>query len=78
MAEGDEPTEACLKVLRWIADHTRRPELLNDRGEPNFNVVMYAIRKDGVFGSACMRGRRSFAYADGVDSGTRRAAALFE
>ncbi|MHC5002586.1 MAG: N(4)-(beta-N-acetylglucosaminyl)-L-asparaginase [Planctomycetota bacterium] len=77
MAEGVDPTEACLKVLKWIADHTRRPELLNDRGEPNFNVVMYALRKDGVFGSACMRGRRNFAYHDGLESGRRQCAALY-
>ncbi len=78
MAEGDDATEACLKVLRWIADHTRRPALLNDRGEPNFNVVMYAIRKDGAMGSACMRGRRQYAYHDGIDSGRRPCASLFE
>ena len=69
MARGTEPSEACLEVLRWIARHTKRPELLNGRGEPNFNVVMYALRRDGRFGSACMRGQRNFAVQD--SSGAR-------
>ena len=65
MANGDEPTEACLKVLRWIADHTRRRMLLNDRGEPNFGVTFYALRKDGAYGSATMRTGGSFTVHDG-------------
>jgi N4-(beta-N-acetylglucosaminyl)-L-asparaginase len=71
MAAGDDPTAACLKVLRWIADHTRRRDLLNDRGEPNFNVVMYALRKDGMYGSACLRkmGRgAAFSVHDGTEA----------
>jgi len=78
MANGDEPTDACLKVLQWIADHTKRRDLLNDRGEPNFNAVVYAVRKDGVFGSACMRGRRTFAVHDGTEGRTERCTPLFE
>ncbi len=69
MANGDSPTDACLKVLKWIADHTHRHDLLNGRGEPNFNVIMYALRKDGAYGSACMRRGsrpRNFAVHDGT------------
>ena len=65
MAEGMEPEEAAFQVIKWIADHTRRPSLLNGRGEPNFNVIMYALRKDGAFGGAIMRGNRKFATHDG-------------
>ena len=32
------------------------PRLPNDRGEPNFNVRFYAVRKEGAFGGAQMRG----------------------
>ncbi len=78
MANGDEPVEACLKVLKWIADHTRRHDLLNEKGQPNFNVVMYALRKDGVFGSACFRGKRSFAVNDGGESRHEPCAILFD
>lgn len=64
MAEGLHPTEACLKVLRWIADHTKQKYLLDERGRPNFEVVLYAVRKDGVYGSACFNENRKFAVAD--------------
>jgi N4-(beta-N-acetylglucosaminyl)-L-asparaginase len=78
MARGAEPTDACLEVLRWIARHTKRNALLNDRGEPNFNVVMYALRKDGAHGSACMRGVREYAVHDGKKAKKARCAALFD
>ena len=53
---GDTPEEACLFACRRIAENTTVPRLLNDRGEPNFNVRFYAVRKDGAFGGAQMRG----------------------
>ena len=78
MGEGMTPQEACLHVLKRIADRTKRHDLLNDRGEPNFNVTMYALRKDGAYGSACMRGRRPFAVEDGQGARTVTCASLFE
>jgi N4-(beta-N-acetylglucosaminyl)-L-asparaginase len=41
MARGLAPTEACLKALQWIADHTRQKYLLDDKGRPNFEVTFY-------------------------------------
>lgn len=70
MENGKTPTEACLAVLKRIADNTRQKRLLNDRGEPNFGVTCYALRKDGAYGSATMRGRKQFAVHDG-DSAKR-------
>ena len=77
MADGLEPTEACLKVLKWIADHTKRRDLLNEKGEPRFNVVMYALRKDGAYGSASMRKGRKFAIHDGSEARHETCAYLF-
>ncbi len=77
MGEGLDPTAACLKVLKWIADHTKRHDLLNARREPNFNVIMYALRKDGAYGSAAMRKGRSFVVHDGTRAGTEPCAYLF-
>jgi N4-(beta-N-acetylglucosaminyl)-L-asparaginase len=54
MAEGVEPSEACMRVLKWIADHTKQSYLFDDKGRPNFGVTMYALRKDGAYGSATM------------------------
>lgn len=65
MANGLAPTEACLKVLQWIADHTKQPYLLDDKGRPNFAVTMYALRKDGTYGSASFGKGAKFAVHDG-------------
>jgi N4-(beta-N-acetylglucosaminyl)-L-asparaginase len=49
---GLSPTEACLAVVKRIADHTREKRLLDGQGRPAFDVKVYAVRKDGAFGSA--------------------------
>ena len=55
MGNGRSPTEACLTVLKRIVDRSRRQRRLFENGEPNFNVRMYAVRKDGAYGSASIR-----------------------
>jgi len=77
MEEGAEPTEACLRLLRWIASRTKRARLRNEAGEPNFDVTVYALRLDGAFGSATMRGGRSFAVCDRDGARLERAAVLY-
>lgn len=64
MASGMSPQDACLATLRWVATHTKRPDLLNDRGEPNFGLYFYALNKNGEFGAANMRGNGRFAVHD--------------
>jgi len=68
MREGDAPQEACLFACRRIAENTKAPRLLNDQGNPNFNVRFYALRKDGQFGGAQLRGEGQMIVgdADGV------------
>jgi N4-(beta-N-acetylglucosaminyl)-L-asparaginase len=78
MADGVEPTEACLRVLKWIADHTKRRHLLNKRGEPAFQVVMYALRKDGACGAAAMHPGRGFVIHDGTKARDEDCVSLFE
>lgn len=64
MEQGDSPLEACLWTLRLIADKTRSKRLLDDRGHPNFNVSLYALRKDGAYGSASLVEGRTFTVCD--------------
>ncbi len=64
MEQGMTPTEACLAVLRHIDSKTKRKDLRDERGRPSFNVAMYALRKDGAFGGAVMRGGDSFSVRD--------------
>jgi len=78
MENGKTPTEACLAVLQRIADRTKRPHLLDAQGRPNFNVVVYALRKDGAYGAASMFGDRDFAVCDAAGARRERTAGLFE
>lgn len=56
MRAGDSPEQACLFACERIADHTRKAYLLNDKGEPDFNVQFYALNKAGDVGGAQIRG----------------------
>jgi len=84
MADGLSPADACLKLLKWIADHTKQKYLLDGKGRPNFGVTVYALRKDGAYGCATMRAQKdranseSFVIHDGTTARTETCAALFE
>lgn len=77
MRGGMEPKEAGLEVLRRVAKHSA-PRLLDDRGNPNFGLQFYLIRKDGMYAGVSMRGKGKFAVTD--KEGTRRESlvSLFE
>ncbi len=77
MENGLSPTEACLAVMKRIADRTKQKRLLNERGEPNFGVTLYALRKDGAYGSALMRGRGNFAVTTSAGTRHEACASLF-
>jgi N4-(beta-N-acetylglucosaminyl)-L-asparaginase len=82
LAAGKSPTEACLAVLKKIADKTKEPRLLDDKNRPIFDVTMYALRKDGAYGSASMwqgtsKGKQ-FAVHDGTDNRLAPCAFLYE
>ncbi|MEM9661928.1 MAG: N(4)-(beta-N-acetylglucosaminyl)-L-asparaginase [Planctomycetota bacterium] len=77
MARGLPPTEACLEALRSVARRTKQKRLLNDKGQPNFGLSLYALRKDGAFGGACMSPGGSFAIATETIAEVRRCTPLF-
>lgn len=78
MEMGDSPEAACLYVLQMIADRTRFKRLLDDRGRPNFNVTMYALRKDGAYGSASMLPGATYAACDAAGARVVASKPLFE
>ncbi|MDQ3168944.1 MAG: N(4)-(beta-N-acetylglucosaminyl)-L-asparaginase [Acidobacteriota bacterium] len=47
MRQGKHPKDAALEALRRIKANTVEKRLLNDRGEPNFNINFYVIDKQG-------------------------------
>lgn len=68
MRTGMTPKEAGLEVLKRVAKHSAA-RLRNDKGEPNFGLQFYLIRKDGLHAGVTMRGRGRFAITD--KDGTR-------
>ena len=79
MGTGMEPTEACLHVLRKIVSNSKRQKrLMQDAEKPNFNVVMYALRKDGAYGSAAMFPGARFSVCDASGARHEDCASLFQ
>lgn len=78
MENGRTPQEACLATLKRIADRTRERRLLDEKGRPAFNVTLYALRKDGVTGSASMHQGYQHAVQVGASAELRACAYLFE
>lgn len=77
MGNGLSPLDACLKVLQWIADHTKQKYLLDDKGRPNFDVSLYALRKDGAYASARFHPGGTFAIHDGTTARIEKCASLY-
>jgi N4-(beta-N-acetylglucosaminyl)-L-asparaginase len=78
MDAGDSPTEACLAVLKMIADRTRAKRLLDASGRPSFGVTFYALRKDGAYGSASMWSGVKFSVCDARGERREECASLFQ
>src|SRR5690606_36464027 len=78
MEDGKTPTEACLEVMKRVADRTKQKRLLTPEGRPNFGLRFYAVRKDGAYGSATMYEGGQFAVATAEGARIERAAFLFE
>ncbi len=76
--------DACVEVLRRIAQTTREPRLLDAQGRPGFGITFYALSKRGEYGSASMydaspTGKRAqFAVADSRGARKEDCAYLFQ
>jgi N4-(beta-N-acetylglucosaminyl)-L-asparaginase len=55
MESGLTPSESALHALQRLIRNTREPRLLTKDGRPDFNVTVYALRKDGQFGAASIQ-----------------------
>lgn len=85
MRAGDEPAEACLHALRRVSEQARRgaawQPALWAQDKPGFGLSFYAVRKDGLYGSATMVGRPGgpkFAVADARGARLEACAILYE
>ncbi len=83
MRQGRTPREACLEALRRVARQTKERRLLDDRGRPAFGLKLYAVRKDGAYGSGTLwsgplEKPARFAVADAAGARLETCDALFE
>ncbi len=69
MRGGMSPRDAGLEICRRIAQHTRRPDLLDDQGRPNFDLKFYLLDKSGGHAGVSLYGPAQFAVTDA--QGTR-------
>ncbi len=77
MRQGMAPEQACLKSLERIVAMTEARQV-NDRGRPRFDLNMYALAKDGRYGSASIYEGGTFAVADDKGARVEKAAFLFK
>jgi N4-(beta-N-acetylglucosaminyl)-L-asparaginase len=69
MRGGKSPVEAGLEALRRVAEHTTEPWLRDEQGQPNFNLKLYVLARDGSHAGVSLRGSGHFAVTD--ERGTR-------
>ncbi len=77
MRAGKSPEQACLEVLKRVAEHTE-PRLRDKKGRPNFGLTFYAVAKNGRYGSASMWSGAKFAVHDGTNARLEKCAFLYK
>jgi N4-(beta-N-acetylglucosaminyl)-L-asparaginase len=68
MRQGMTPDEACLAMLKRVADKTE-PRLRDQDGKPNYGLTFYAVRKDNLIGGAAMWGQAHMTVRDSTECG---------
>jgi N4-(beta-N-acetylglucosaminyl)-L-asparaginase len=63
LRRGRDPKDAAIAALRRIQEDTIDPGLLNERGEPNFNVKFYVLAATGRFSSVALYGGADVQFA---------------
>lgn len=63
MRRGATPKDAGMTALKRIKANTIEKRLLNDRGEPNFNINFYVVNKFGEHAGVSMYGGPHLTYA---------------
>lgn len=69
MGGGAHPLDAAMAALRQIKEDACSPALLNDRGEPNFNVKLYVLSATGEFAGASLYGGSDVQFAVCTENG---------
>ena len=78
MRAGRGPLDACLDILSRIVDQSRKNGNADGNGRPTFNLSLYALAKDGSYGSASLLAGSKFAVADATGARLETGGHLFE
>lgn len=78
MRNGMSPREAGLEICRRVARHTKRPDLLDDQGRPNFGLKFYLLDKTGEYAGVSLWGPAKFAVTDSAGTRLEECAFLYE
>ena len=78
MRRGTAPKDACLQALERIVHFTVERRLLNEAGQPDFNVNFYAVNKRGDYGAAAIWSGSRFSVCDSRGNRHEDSAYLFE
>ena len=54
MRQGRHPKDAALEALRRVANNTIDKRLLDSKGQPNFQLIFYALNAKGEYAAASM------------------------
>ena len=71
MRRGAHPKDAGMAALRRIKSNTIEKRLLNQRGEPNFNISFYVLNKKGEHAGVAMYGGQNMTYSYCDESGPK-------
>jgi N4-(beta-N-acetylglucosaminyl)-L-asparaginase len=69
MRRGAHPKDACVTALKRVASNTVEKRLMNEKGEPNYGLVFYAVDTNGVNGGVAFTPGYRYSVCD--DKGPR-------
>jgi N4-(beta-N-acetylglucosaminyl)-L-asparaginase len=69
MRQGMHPKDAGMEALRRIKNNTVETRLLNQRGEPNFDVRFFILNARGEYAGVAMYGARESEFAVCTENG---------
>lgn len=71
MREGAHPRDAGMAALRRIAEKTTEPRLLNERGDPAFDVRFFVVDRTGRYAGVALYGTGESQFAVCDENGPR-------
>ena len=77
MRRGAHPQDACLTALKRVASNTVEKRLLNEKGQPNFGLVFYALDRKGNHGGAAFTPGFQYSVCDAKGPRFEGCASLF-